>query len=33
MLLTLIFTFRAGPMLRVDLFSHFLMIVWKKNKE
>jgi len=31
MLLTLIFTFRAGPVLLVDILSHFLMIVWEKK--
>ena len=30
MLLTLILTYGAGPVLRIDFLSHFLAFVWEK---
>src|ERR1044072_432039 len=33
MLFPSIFTFRVGPVLLVDILSHFLMIVWEKKIE
>ena len=30
MLLTALFTFGAGPVLQVNAYLHFLMIVWEK---